>query len=531
MPKLCQIFEAPLPRLPLRFLRWVRCSGEQPDVGSTFARSPLLTLFSRCVIRNVALETAHCRGTEREREIERVGVSYIPCCLQVSSRLGWFPGVMEGKPATSGRRKITMELIAKKEARDICFTKRRQGLFKKLCELSRLCGVDTLALVNSSAGKLYPFGTPDVPTAVDRFLMLHAEGGAAAAEGPQQVAEETQQAAEGRQGEVLRELFDELHSLETRLRELQQQRAALARAVEEKASRLPHRWRSKLADLPTEELEEMLVVLQKLQEKVNNVSDPPAESASVPKPTDLESIVDQGFSFPHHPSVLQSTGDSSFIPLPALPRASVADPVHLLQPSAHYLHPPPPFLCAISAPRMNSPASPGMAAIMSSFPPLPEIHFSPWNLPRIPIPLLPSTPISVGFSGGVQANMGSPQCALGPSASPGLHQSALYIPMPSIVPAPSLVDPSAFSVRLGDWEATVKPSCGTLQLLESIHGGSTSQALERNPEIQPLGDTAGLEGFWENGANAGADMEGTDDDASSSSFDYMDFIDIPSDQD
>ncbi|CAA6657115.1 unnamed protein product [Spirodela intermedia] len=91
---------------------------------------------------------------------------------------------MEGKPASSSRRKVTMELIAKKEARDICFTKRRQGLFKKLCELSRLCGVDTLALVSSSAGKLYPFGTPDVPTAVDRFLSLHANGGGAVAEAP-----------------------------------------------------------------------------------------------------------------------------------------------------------------------------------------------------------------------------------------------------------------------------------------------------------------------------------------------------------
>ncbi|CAA7393123.1 unnamed protein product [Spirodela intermedia] len=342
-----------------------------------------------------------------------------PSTQHTFARLGWFPGVMEGKPASSSRRKVTMELIAKKEARDICFTKRRQGLFKKLCELSRLCGVDTLALVSSSAGKLYPFGTPDVPTAVDRFLSLHANGGGAVAEGPQE-------AAEGRQGKVLRELFDELHSLETRLRELQQQRAALARAVEEKASRLPHRWRSKPADLPTEELQEMLVVLENLQEKLNNVSDAPEETASGPKQMDIESIVDQGF-----------------------------------------------------------------------------------------------TP----------ANVGSPQYPPGPSSFPGFHDSTLYVPISSIVPVPSPDNPSAFSVRMSDWEAPVKPYSGTLLLLESVAGSSSSHAQEDNPERRQLGDISGLEGFWENGASSGADTEGTDDGSSTSSFDYMDFLDIPADQD
>ncbi|XP_010238576.1 agamous-like MADS-box protein AGL61 [Brachypodium distachyon] len=79
------------------------------------------------------------------------------------------------RPTTSlGRQKIEIRRIDSDEARQVCFSKRRAGLFKKASELSILCGAQVAAIVFSPAGKAFSFGTPSVDAVLDRFL-----GGAA----------------------------------------------------------------------------------------------------------------------------------------------------------------------------------------------------------------------------------------------------------------------------------------------------------------------------------------------------------------
>ena len=63
-----------------------------------------------------------------------------------------------------GKRKID-----KKSARQVCFSKRRQGLFKKAKELSILCGVDIAVLTFSPAGRLLSFADTDISSILDRF--------------------------------------------------------------------------------------------------------------------------------------------------------------------------------------------------------------------------------------------------------------------------------------------------------------------------------------------------------------------------
>ncbi|PIN10777.1 hypothetical protein CDL12_16629 [Handroanthus impetiginosus] len=56
-----------------------------------------------------------------------------------------------------GRRKLEIKRIEDKSARQVTFTKRRNGLLKKAKELSVLCDVDVAAIIFSSRGKLYHF--------------------------------------------------------------------------------------------------------------------------------------------------------------------------------------------------------------------------------------------------------------------------------------------------------------------------------------------------------------------------------------
>ncbi|KAF0933665.1 hypothetical protein E2562_018895 [Oryza meyeriana var. granulata] len=69
-----------------------------------------------------------------------------------------------------GRQKIEIRRIESEEARQVCFSKRRAGFFKKASELSILCSTDVAAVVFSPAGKAYSFGHPSVECLLERFL-------------------------------------------------------------------------------------------------------------------------------------------------------------------------------------------------------------------------------------------------------------------------------------------------------------------------------------------------------------------------
>uniref|UniRef100_A0A5K1CG28 MADS-box domain-containing protein n=1 Tax=Nymphaea colorata TaxID=210225 RepID=A0A5K1CG28_9MAGN len=69
-----------------------------------------------------------------------------------------------------GRQKIEIKKITNEEARQVCFSKRRNGLMKKAGELCILCGVEIAIIVFSPAGKAFSFGDPSVDAIINRFL-------------------------------------------------------------------------------------------------------------------------------------------------------------------------------------------------------------------------------------------------------------------------------------------------------------------------------------------------------------------------
>ncbi|MQL85449.1 hypothetical protein Taro_017968 [Colocasia esculenta] len=69
-----------------------------------------------------------------------------------------------------GRRKIHMEKIGNLHGRQICFSKRRKGLFSKATELCNQGGGEVAIVIFSSAGNLYCYGWPSVDSVVRRYF-------------------------------------------------------------------------------------------------------------------------------------------------------------------------------------------------------------------------------------------------------------------------------------------------------------------------------------------------------------------------
>ncbi|KAG6530023.1 agamous-like MADS-box protein AGL62 [Zingiber officinale] len=74
------------------------------------------------------------------------------------------------KKTSRGRRRIAMEAIENAAARQVCFSKRRAGVFKKAAELSVLCGAEIAVLAFSPSGKPFFFGHPSVDSVLAHFF-------------------------------------------------------------------------------------------------------------------------------------------------------------------------------------------------------------------------------------------------------------------------------------------------------------------------------------------------------------------------
>ncbi|KAJ4760257.1 Agamous-like MADS-box protein AGL61 [Rhynchospora pubera] len=79
-----------------------------------------------------------------------------------------------------GKRKIAIQLIENVDARNVCFSKRRTGLFKKASELRVMCGAQVRVVAFSPAGKPFynfrpssePASNNEVPLADSKLTNL-----------------------------------------------------------------------------------------------------------------------------------------------------------------------------------------------------------------------------------------------------------------------------------------------------------------------------------------------------------------------
>ncbi|KAE8009256.1 hypothetical protein FH972_005704 [Carpinus fangiana] len=69
------------------------------------------------------------------------------------------------------RRKIQIKKIDNTTARQVTFSKRRRGLFKKAMELSTLCDAEIALIVFSATGKLFHYASSSMQQVIGRHNM------------------------------------------------------------------------------------------------------------------------------------------------------------------------------------------------------------------------------------------------------------------------------------------------------------------------------------------------------------------------
>lgn len=63
-----------------------------------------------------------------------------------------------------------MEMVQDMNTRQVTFSKRRTGLFKKASELATLCNAELGIVVFSPGGKPFSYGKPDLDSVAERFM-------------------------------------------------------------------------------------------------------------------------------------------------------------------------------------------------------------------------------------------------------------------------------------------------------------------------------------------------------------------------
>jgi MADS-box transcription factor len=68
-----------------------------------------------------------------------------------------------------GRGKIVIRRIDNSTSRQVTFSKRRNGIFKKAKELAILCDAEVGLMIFSSTGRLYEYSSTSMKSVIDRY--------------------------------------------------------------------------------------------------------------------------------------------------------------------------------------------------------------------------------------------------------------------------------------------------------------------------------------------------------------------------
>ncbi|XP_062143689.1 MADS-box protein JOINTLESS isoform X1 [Alnus glutinosa] len=152
----------------------------------------------------------------------------------------------ERRRSSMAREKIQIKKIDNATARQVTFSKRRRGLFKKAEELSVLCDADVAVIIFSSTGKLFEYSSSSMKEIVERHklhsknlekldqpsLELQLVENSNYSRLSKEISEKSHQLRQMR-GEELQGLnIEELHQLEKSLE------AGLSRVIEKKGEKI-----------------------------------------------------------------------------------------------------------------------------------------------------------------------------------------------------------------------------------------------------------------------------------------------------
>ncbi|KAM0921347.1 hypothetical protein ACQ4PT_006924 [Festuca glaucescens] len=177
-----------------------------------------------------------------------------------------------GTPST-GRHRIEMALRVDKNSRQVTFSKRRSGLFKKCSELALLCGAHVAVIVFSEAGNVFALGSLSVDAVLRRYLPLPAAANDAGVDedDDREALEEMCQAREATAEQVAAEI-ERMDLIGYKVIKAQGERRFW--------------WEADVEELGAAELPEFARSLERLRDNVRRHADklPPPAAALVPAP-------------------------------------------------------------------------------------------------------------------------------------------------------------------------------------------------------------------------------------------------------
>ncbi|TVU03386.1 hypothetical protein EJB05_51077, partial [Eragrostis curvula] len=187
-----------------------------------------------------------------------------------------------GRPS-QGKQRIEICYIENKERRQVTFSKRRSGLFKKASELCLLCGARLAVIVFSPAErpKAYGIGDPSVDDVLCAYAPLIPGGGGEEEEGAAWEEEEEDDAAYRAVVEALLRQSDET---KTRVAAEQARMDAIGAKVMQAAAGRGFWWEADVEQLGEAELPEFATALQRLRENVQRRVDELKKTAAAAPP-------------------------------------------------------------------------------------------------------------------------------------------------------------------------------------------------------------------------------------------------------
>nr|QWX93786.1 MADS-box protein 47 [Cunninghamia lanceolata] len=155
-----------------------------------------------------------------------------------------------------GRQKIEIKRIENSDARQVCFSKRRMGLFKKASELCILCGVEIGIIVFSPAGKVFPFGHPSIDFVIDKLQDVPVSTDSEKIENAQKL------------GKQYNQLLQDHDAQKRHLEFLERERQNISTGSGFNYEKKDFWWKMNIQDLHINELKEFASSLEMLREKV-----------------------------------------------------------------------------------------------------------------------------------------------------------------------------------------------------------------------------------------------------------------------
>ncbi|KAG4142154.1 hypothetical protein ERO13_D06G115680v2 [Gossypium hirsutum] len=146
---------------------------------------------------------------------------------------------------TKGKQKIEIKIIENADDRLIAFSKRRTGIYKKISELSILCGGEILFIIFSPAGKPYSFGHPSVESVAKRF-----------SNAGQHPEETTDAPVETYRKERINLLVQDFTDVQDQLDVIKEKQMEIALAQRSHGTEIRHWWKAPIGQLNVNELYE-----------------------------------------------------------------------------------------------------------------------------------------------------------------------------------------------------------------------------------------------------------------------------------